>query len=125
MIARTEERARGAKLHNLDCRLRDVLEDGFGLPPGGVDAVMLFNILHCESPEVLLRHASYATREGGHVLVIHWRYDPGTPRGPEMAIRPRPEQIVAWAHATGRLQALEGAIDLPPWHYGVRLARVA
>jgi len=124
MVARTEERARAANLDNIVCRQRDVMEQGFGLPPGSVDAALLFNILHCESPEVLLRQASYAVREGGLVLVIHWRYDPNTPRGPELAIRPRPEQIVAWAHATGDLRAVEGTIDLPPWHYGLKLQRV-
>jgi hypothetical protein len=79
----------------------DVMDEGFGLPKGSVDAVLLFNFLQCESPEVLLAHASHVLREGGYVLVIHWRHDPNTQRGPELAIRTRPEQIVAWGQATG------------------------
>ncbi len=35
------------------------------------------------------------------MLVIHWPYDPATPRGPNLEIRPRPEQIAAWAAETG------------------------
>jgi hypothetical protein len=53
--------------------------------------------------------------------VIHWRYG-DTPRGPNLDIRPRPEQIVEWAEG---LELESGVIDLPPWHYGLsfRLAR--
>jgi len=123
MVARTTERAQAARLTNVVCWHRDVVIEGFGLPPGSVDAALLFNILHCESPETLLEHAARAVRVGGHVLVIHWRYDSRTPRGPDLATRPKPEQIIEWAHETSILRAVGGPIDLPPWHYGVRLAR--
>lgn len=123
MVARTTERSRAARLSNVDCRHRDVMAEGFGLPACSVDAVLLFNILHCEYPETLLAHAAHAVRAGGHVLVIHWRYDSRTPRGPDLAIRPKPEQIVAWAQTSRTLSAAGGPIDLPPWHYGLRLAR--
>jgi hypothetical protein len=58
---------------------------------------------------------------GGEVLVIHWRYGE-TPRGPDLEIRPKPQQIAGWARRTGRLRA-GPPIDLPPWHYGLRLAQ--
>ena len=124
MIARTRERAAAAGLSNLVLREYDVMENGFGLPAGSVDAVLLFNILHCESPERLLRHASQIVREGGQVLVIHWQHDSRTPRGPDLSIRPRPEHILAWAQATGELGAEKGMIKLPPWHYGLKLVRL-
>jgi hypothetical protein len=38
---------------------------------------------------------------GGHVAVIHWNYDPQTPRGPPMAIRPRPEIAAAGLGRSG------------------------
>jgi hypothetical protein len=57
------------------------------------------------------------------VLVIHCRYDPMTPRGPNLEIRPRPEQIAGWARETGLLEVQGPVIDLPPWHYGLRLRR--
>jgi hypothetical protein len=39
------------------------------------------------------------------------------------ATRPRAEQIAGWARETGLLEVEGPAIDLPPWHYGLRLKR--
>jgi SAM-dependent methyltransferase len=114
MLARTRQRAGGLPIV---CEERDVMEGGFGVR---VDAVLLFNILHCEEPVRLLRHAAAALRPGGEVLVIHWRCDLETPRGPSLAIRPRPEQISSWAEETGVLAQARETIELPPWHYGLR-----
>jgi SAM-dependent methyltransferase len=112
MVARTRERTAGLPVV---CEVRDVLEAGFGVT---VDCVLLFNILHCEQPVELLQHAANALNAVGHVAVIHWRYG-ATPRGPSLEIRPKPEQIVAWAAEAGL--KIEGKIiDLPPWHYGMR-----
>ena len=91
------------------------MERGFGVD---VDAVLLFNILHCDKPIDLLRHAVNAIYVGGQVFVIHWRYGE-TPRGPHIDIRPRPEQIIEWAAKTG-LKPVGEVIDLPLWHYGIR-----
>jgi len=124
MIARTKERATAANLNNVVLWERDVMESGFGLPDASVDAVLLFNILHCESPERLLGHASRVVRLRGQVLVTHWQHDARTPRGPDLSIRPRPEQIVAWALDTRELRADQGIINLPPWHYGLKFARI-
>jgi SAM-dependent methyltransferase len=124
MVARTTDRSQAAGLSNVVCRYRDVMVEGFGLPASSVDAVLLFNILHCESPKNLLEHAAHTVRAGGHVLVIHWRYDSRTPRGPDLATRPKPELIIEWARETSILRAVGGPIDLPPWHYGLRLARL-
>ncbi len=122
MIAATRERAAAASLRNIDASVRDVLADGFGVPPGSCDAVLLFNILHGEEPLMLLRYAYSALRPGGQVAVIHWRSDIATPRGPSLGIRPRPEQIAAWADEAAL--RLDGeSFTLPPWHFGLRLAR--
>jgi SAM-dependent methyltransferase len=115
MVARTRERGRGL---SIVAQMRDVMADGFAVR---VDAVLLFNILHCEEPVRLLEHAAEALKSGGEVLAIHWRHDIATPRGPRPEIRPHPEQIIAWGQSTGRLQAIGEPIDLPPWHYGLRL----
>ena len=112
MVTRTKARAAD---FNAICEIRDVVEAGFSVE---VDAVLLFNILHCEQPVELLRHARNALRPKGEVLVIHWRHGE-TPRGPTLDIRPRPEQIVLWAAEAGLRSAGE-VIDLPPWHYGLR-----
>jgi SAM-dependent methyltransferase len=123
MVERTRQRAGAAGLSNVRCHLRDVMKDGFGDAPGSRDACLLFNILHCEEPVPLLAEAARVVRPGGWVLAIHWRYDPATPRGPALDIRPRPEQIVGWATETGLLEHPGEIIDLPPWHFGLRLRR--
>ena len=118
MIERTQRRAIEAGLSNVHCHDRDVFAEGFGVPDGSRDACLLFNILHCEEPLRLLSEAARVTRSGGCVFAIHWRFDPQTPRGPNMNIRPRPEQIAAWAEETSLLRRVGEVIDLPPWHYG-------
>jgi SAM-dependent methyltransferase len=125
MVARTCQRAAAARLGNIRCDQRDVLWDGFGVPPASQDACLLFNILHCEEPLRLLNEAARVVRPAGFVVVIHWRYDPATPRGPSMEIRPRSEQIVGWAGQTGLLDTHGPVLDLPPWHYGIRFQHKA
>jgi SAM-dependent methyltransferase len=112
MIARTRARASGLRVV---CNQRDVMESGFGVQ---VDAVLLFNIPHCDQPVELLGRAASALRTDGEVLVIHWKYGE-TPRGPNLEIRPRPNQIVEWAAKVG-LALRGGILHLPPWHYGLR-----
>jgi SAM-dependent methyltransferase len=118
MVERTRERA-AVELPpgKLICELRDVMRDGFGAT--GMDAALVFNLLHCEEPVALLQHAADAACPGGLGLAIHWRHAE-TPRGPSLEIRPRPEQIAGWAAQTGRLAREGNLIDLPPWHYGWR-----
>ena len=124
MISRTQQRAKEARLSNVVCGLRDVMQDGFGVETDSQEAALLFNILHCEQPVELLREAERIVRPGGWVLVIHWRYDPATPRGPSLDIRPRPEQIMEWAGGQSVGLELEGGvIALPPWHYGLRFRK--
>ena len=122
MVRRTHERAADESISNLRCELRDVMKDGFDLPDGTQDAALLFNILHCEHPMALLSEAARVTRPGGSVLVIHWRHDPSTPRGPSLDIRPRPEQILNWAERAEVFRLDGDVLDLPLWHYGLRLA---
>jgi SAM-dependent methyltransferase len=123
MVERTRRRAGEAGLRNIQAELRDVFADGFGSGAASQDACLLFNILHCEEPVRLLAEAARAVRPAGLVLVIHWRCDKVTPRGPGPDIRPQPKQIVEWAEQTGCLQQADSWIDLPPWHYGLRFQR--
>jgi SAM-dependent methyltransferase len=118
MVARTQQRAREAGLGNILCQQRDVAERGHGMPLQSMDGCLLFNILHGEDPIKLLSQAAALVRPGGRLWAIHWRYEPATPRGPSMDIRPRPEQIADWAGATGLLERVGDLLDLPPWHYG-------
>lgn len=118
MIEECVRRAREAGIHNVQFHLRDFVDDGTGLAPDSVDYTMLFNILHAEQPLPLLREAWRILRPGGRVAVIHWNYDPTTPRGPSMEIRPRPDDCRRWMEEAAFI--IEGGIiDLPPYHYGL------
>lgn len=117
MVKRVTERAVSEKLQNIKTMLYDFVLEGSGLEDQSVDYVMLFNILHAEKPEKLLREAYRILMPEGKLGVIHWNYDPETPRGPPMAIRPKPEQCIKWASEKGF--KLEDRKDLKPYHYGL------
>ena len=96
MTGATALKARQLGLQNIRVVLRDFVAEGTGLPDGAVDFAMLFNILHAENPLALLRKAFRTLRPSGRVGVIHWIHDASTPRGPDLSIRPRPEQCQYW-----------------------------
>lgn len=123
MVARTRQRALSAGIPNIVPELRDVFANGFGVPEASQDACLLFNILHCEQPQRLLREAARVLKHGGKLFVIHWRPDPATPRGPALDIRPTPQQTVNWVSEMGSFETPETPLDLPPWHYGLRFIR--
>lgn len=121
MIRLTEEEARKERLNNVKTVLRDFMAEGSSLPDKTVDYVMLFNILHLENPTVLLSEAKRILKDGGNLGIIHWNYDPTTPRGPSMDIRPKPEDCIRWAESVG----FSGGVryDLKPYHYGIVLTK--
>lgn len=118
MIAATREKAERYNLSNVRLHHRDFVSEGTCLPDASVDYAMLFNILHAEEPGKLLSEAFRILRRGGILGIMHWNYDPETPRGPSMAIRPKPEQCALWAEQAGFLIA-ERLVNLPPYHYGI------
>jgi SAM-dependent methyltransferase len=115
----TIARAQAAGLPNIITCLRDFMAEGTGLTDASIDYAMLFNILHCEGPESLLQEARRVVRWGGTLGLMHWNYDATTPRGPSMAIRPRPEQCRSWAENAGFTLLPPGVVNLPPYHYGM------
>ena len=118
MLEVTQRKARESGLRNVRLLPRDFVADGTGLPESSAGYAMLFNILHAENPVGLLNEAYRVLRPGGKVGVIHWNYDPNTPRGPEMSIRPRPEQCQTWTREAGFVLAIP-FVSLPPYHYGL------
>lgn len=121
MIGRVREKAKQSGIHNIRYFLRDFTAEGSGLDTGSVDYAMLFNILHDERPECILKEAFRIVRPGGKIGIIHWNYDSRTPRGPPMEIRPRPEQVRQWARDAG-FRPLRFC-DLKPYHYGLVLEK--
>lgn len=118
MVEETKRKADSAGLLNISLCLRDFVADGTGLSDSLADYVMLFNLLHAEQPEKLLQECYRILRPSGLLAIMHWNYDPKTPRGPSMDIRPRPEDCVRWAEEAG-FRAITAHMDLPPYHYGV------
>lgn len=118
MVKVCQTKANEAGLTNIICQQRDFVTYGTCLPDNSADFVMLFNILHAENPVSLLEEAYRILVAGRKVGVIHWNYDPTTPRGPSMDIRPKPEQCQEWVQAAG-FQLIRPLIDLPPYHYGM------
>lgn len=123
MVDRTLARASVEGVSNINATVRDVLATGFGLETECCDTVLLFNILHFPEPQNLMAETARLVRPGGRVLVIHWRSDIPTPRGPALEVRPRYNQVCDWA-TEARLVA-GSVLHLPPWHYGVVLTKRA
>ncbi len=121
MISVTENKKKQAKIDNLVPVLRDFMADGSGLKDESVDYVMLFNILHLEKPVSLLLEANRILKKGGKLGIIHWNYDPATPRGPAMEIRPKPQDCIKWANEAGFVNS--ASYDLKPYHYGIVLSK--
>ncbi len=121
MVEATKKEAAKGGIKNLEVITRDFMAGGTGLKSGTVDYAMLFNILHLEDPVSLLREANRILRKGGRVGIIHWNYDPATPRGPSMDIRPKPENCIEWAKKAGFTSPKQ--FDLRPYHYGIVMTK--
>ncbi len=118
MVNTTRAKAHQHGLNTIHVEQRDFVAEGTGLADETIDYAMIFNILHAEEREKMLREAWRILKAQGKLAVIHWNYDPATPRGPSMEIRPKPEQCRHWAEKIGFQSQSEEPIDLPPYHYG-------
>ena len=101
MIQAVQEKANEAGVKNVFPVQRDFMVEGIGLPDNSCEYVMLFNLLHAEEPLKILMEAMRVLVPGGKTGVIHWNYDPTTPRGPSLDIRPQPEQCQEWIMLAG------------------------
>jgi SAM-dependent methyltransferase len=122
MVRKVAKRCRREGLSNVRAEVRDVIEQGTGLGDSSMDFVLLFNLLHHDQPLVLLREAFRVLKPSGRLAVIHWVHDPATPRGPDLSIRPRPEQCIAWGKEAGFVSPPQ-QFDLKPYHYGLLFRR--
>ncbi len=119
MVAVVRQKCDEARIANVQATVRDFVAEGTGLDNNSMDAVLLFNILHHEEPVALMKEARRVLKPNGMLAVIHWNYDPTTPRGPAMEIRPRPEQCIEWGGEAGFPFIESNRYDLPPYHYGL------
>lgn len=117
LVRSLHDKAEKAGLRNVKSLRRDIIAEGTGLKDESMDYVMLFNILHGETPAKILAEAYRILKPKGTAAIIHWNHDPTTPRGPPMEIRFRPEQLIQKANETGF--KLKKKLNLRPYHYGL------
>jgi ubiquinone/menaquinone biosynthesis C-methylase UbiE len=108
-------------IRNIELHLNDFIVEGTGLPDCSIDYVMIFNILHHDNPFQILSEAYRILKPGAKAGIIHWRSDITTPRGPELNIRPTPEQCKKWAIETGF--AIHKELILEPYHFGIIISK--
>jgi len=109
-------------IHNVNLEQRDVLAHKTGLADNSIDYVLLFNILHHESPHDFLDEAYRILKLNGKVGIIHWRSDVDTPRGPDLSIRPKPEQILQWIDKS-RFSIYKEPVIIEPYHFGMVISK--
>jgi ubiquinone/menaquinone biosynthesis C-methylase UbiE len=116
MIKIVEGKVKEKNLNNIVPILRDLMSEGSGLEDLSVDYVMLFNILHAEKPEKLLREAFRILRLEGRLGIIQWNYDEPISCLP-LDIKPKPKDCRRWAESVGF--SFEQEFDLKPYHFGI------
>ncbi|MDD2552914.1 MAG: class I SAM-dependent methyltransferase, partial [Dysgonamonadaceae bacterium] len=122
MIEYVRSKKLNEKIDNIILKERDVLKHTTGLDDNSVDYVMIFNILHHESPQDFFDECRRILKPKGRIGIIHWRSDVPTPRGPDLSIRPRPEQIIEWMYHAN-FQVDKEPFILEPYHYGLVLSK--
>ncbi len=121
MIENIGSKVQKTELNNIQHQLRDVMADGTGLGSESVDFVLLFNILHCEDKQSLLKEAYRILKPNGTIAILHWRKDIPTPRGPK--IQTRPDVIMLRDAITGLNFQEQDEKNLGPYHWGIKLIK--
>ena len=84
MLDIVNQKLKNESIVNVILKQRDVLIQTTGLADNSIDYIMLFNILHHESPTDFINEAFRILKPNGKVGIIHWRSDVETPRGPHL-----------------------------------------
>lgn len=122
MIDLVRNKIEGSQHNNIILRQRDVLDETTGLNESSVDYVMLFNILHHESPQDFFDECHRILKPKGKIGIIHWRSDILTPRGPELRIRPNPELVLSWLNKN-QFEIERHPFTIKPYHFGLVIAK--
>jgi ubiquinone/menaquinone biosynthesis C-methylase UbiE len=122
MIETLNQKIEKEQIKNIVLSKRDILTHSTGLPDNSTDYVMLFNILHHESPLDFINEAYRILKPKGTIGIIHWRSDISTPRGPDLNIRPKPEQIASWFDKQ-RFQIEKQPFIIEPYHFGLIISK--
>ncbi|HEX7583861.1 MAG TPA: class I SAM-dependent methyltransferase [Prolixibacteraceae bacterium] len=123
MIEQLQGKIEKLVISNIDLHLNDFITEGSGLPDNSTDYVMLFNILHHDNPHQILNEVHRILKPGAKAGIIHWRNDISTPRGPQLDIRPTPEQCKNWViESLGFVIRKE--LILEPYHFGLIICKL-
>jgi ubiquinone/menaquinone biosynthesis C-methylase UbiE len=122
MIETAQRNIAQSGIRNVQFHLRDILEEGTGLPSGSVSMVLLFNILHFDGRRLVLEEASRLLKPNGEVAILHWRKDIDTPRGPSIHLRPDRQMILDSIRGLDLSLNGDGRI-LEPYHWGIQLRK--
>ncbi len=120
MVNCVQAKARSSAIGNICAVQRDFVASGSGRPDLSQAHVMVYNLLHLENPVDLLKESHRILKPDGKLSVIHWRRDIPTPRGPNLAIRPSPNQCRDWMIEAGFKEVT--SVDLRascPYHFGL------
>jgi SAM-dependent methyltransferase len=123
MLDSVSQRLTHEHLDNVVLEERDILVQTTGLAANSVDYVMLFNILHHESPDDFLNEAHRILRPEGKLGILHWRTDIPTPRGPDLSIRPTPDRILLWINKQ-KFTIYKPPRVILPFHFGLLLSKL-
>jgi ubiquinone/menaquinone biosynthesis C-methylase UbiE len=122
IIEIVKQELRKSHIDNVIPEQRDILNQTTGLADNSIDYVMLFNILHHESPDDFLNEAFRILKPDGKVGILHWRSDIETPRGPDLTIRPKPDQILEWIDEK-KFSLYKSPTLILPYHFGLILSK--
>ena len=120
-LALLEKRIQANNLNNIKTIITDITDPKFLLPEK-VGFALLFNILHCENPELLIKNVNNNLTNNGKIFVIHWRSDIETPRGPPLAIRPTMDDIKKLIIELD-FKVEKQFESISPYHYGISFQR--
>jgi len=122
MLDIVEQKLISEHIDNIILEQRDILTQTTGLVENSIDYVMLFNILHHNSPDDFFTEAYRILKPQGKVGIIHWRSDISTPRGPDLSIRPEPNQILQWIDSQ-KFNIDKEPFVIEPYHYGLIISK--
>jgi ubiquinone/menaquinone biosynthesis C-methylase UbiE len=123
MLAIVKQKLNNTHIDNVILENKDVITMTTGLAANSIDYVMLFNILHHDSPEDFFNEAYRILKPNGKVGILHWRSDIETPRGPHLTIRPKPDQILQWIDKQ-KFSLLKEPVVIEPYHFGLILSKI-
>ena len=122
MINIVQEKIINLGIENIILMQKDIINDTTGLTINSIDYVMLLNILHHNRPDEIFEETYRILKPGGNAGIIHWRSDIQTPRGPDLTIRPTPDDLLNWLNDE-YFKVFRKPFILEPYHFGLIITK--